>query len=275
MGKPSLILYDENTAPQLKIQEAADFLKATFSLPVEIRSEFITWHLAWLQGSERISQIEKLSTEFAGLRVRDANRLNSFSPPLPLEIDFERRRLLNDNQGTPGIIYDGFLLQTKLRDLLPREEANLQNLHIIFTNRLLATWEEDDRRYHLRTIILGQPAIISTSGLVEAPAKPREYYLARQRLPEDELSRAALRRELRGRFLEYDDPRLAEVVKGYLLQAAFYLFAGEAFCPDPDCRLFNAHWQEEMLQAQTRSEADLCAGHKELLAYLKTDLREK
>jgi hypothetical protein len=51
------------------------------------------------------------------------------------------------------------------------------------------------------------------------------------------------------------------VLKGYVLQAVFYQATGEAFCDDPDCRLFNAHWQEEVLRAQRDVPYDLCPRH--------------
>ncbi|NIM04730.1 MAG: hypothetical protein GTO55_02220 [Armatimonadetes bacterium] len=269
MQNPTFFLYDENTAESLRSEELAEFLKGAFAAPVEVREEFVGRHLGRWGEEERRGWLEELARRFAYLRVRDVNRENSFSDPLPMEVDVERRRLLNENRGSFGMAVDGFQFQACMRELLPVEERGLQHLHIIFTNRLLATWEADDRRYHLRTIILGQPAVISTSGLVEAPAKPREYYLIRQRLPDDELARVNLLRQFAGRFLEHSDARTNQVVKGYLMQAAFYLLFGERFCKDPDCRLFNAHWQEEMLHAQLRPEAGLCEKHEEMVEELR------
>jgi len=108
---------------------------------------------------------------------------------------------------------------------------------------------------------------------VEAPAKPREFYLAQQQLggrPSEEAV-AVLKQQFRGRFLDHDDPRLTEVVKGYAMQAVAYLLTGEAFCDDPDCRLFNAHWQEEMLCAQTADR--YCERHASILAARRGDER--
>ena len=267
MKSLSILVYDEKTAP-LQTAGLAEFLGETLGLPVEAREEFIGWHLAGLSEGERRARFEELAREFSYLRVRKVEAPDSFSAPLPMEVEMEYRRLVNRNRGPSGIVYDGFHFQKRMGELLSPKEANLRYLHIILTNRLLASWERDDRRHHLRTIILGQPAVISTSGLVEAPAKPREYYFLRQRLPGDEVSRAALRRQFAGRFLEDSDERMNDLVKGYLLQAFFYFLTGEAFCPNPDCRLFNAHWQEEMLHAQTRPGAGLCEVHEEVLKRL-------
>lgn len=256
-----LLLYDEQTAP-LQTGELCAFLQQTLSAQIELRGEYVGFHQARVSEPTRREQREALAHDFAYLRVRKVEQPDSFAAPLPLEIEVERRRLQQDNRGSMGMALDGFAFQARLREMLARSEAGRGWLHVVFTNRLPATWEEDDRRYHLRSIILGQPAIVSTSGLVEAPAKPREYYFLRQNLPEDELARAELRRSFAGRFLEHDDPRLTEAAKGYLLQAAFYHFFGEAFCPNRDCRLFNAHWQEELLHAQLRPGAGLCDKHE-------------
>ena len=65
-------------------------------------------------------------------------------------------------------MYDGFELQKILR----RFNCNNETLHIIITNRLTCTFDENDKRYHARAVICANPAIISTTGIIEAPAKP-------------------------------------------------------------------------------------------------------
>ena len=60
-----------------------------------------------------------------------------------------------------------------------------------------------------------------------------------------------------------------EVVKGLLLQAVFYRLFGEAFCPDPGCRLYNATTHEALLAAQTAPHAGLCPRHREWLRALE------
>ncbi len=120
--------------------------------------------------------------------------------------------------------------------------------------------------YHARVIVCGLPALASTSGVVEGPAKPRAFYIAKRRYsamgvtPPTEV----LKEEFEGRFIDYDDERLTEVFKGYALQALFFHLVGDPFCADPACRLFNAHWQEELIGAQLHSAA-LCDAHAELL----------
>ena len=157
------------------------------------------------------------------------------------------------------MLYDGFALLEIYAEQIARDEANMKSCHIILTNQLFGTWDEDDLRFHARTSVYGFPSFLSTTGLVEAPAKPRDFYIGRQ------LGLAAPEDESDPRYLTRDDPRIQEALKGYLLQALFYHLTGDPFCDDKECRLFNAHWQEELIHAQIRPEAGLCDRHKKLL----------
>jgi hypothetical protein len=130
---------------------------------------------------------------------------------------------------------------------------------------MVATWDRNDRRYHARASIYSFPCIISTTGLVEAPAKPREYYLKRQM----GINSETLKEEFRGRYLDYEDERLTEVIKGYVMQAFFFHLTGSPFCDDKNCRLFNAHWQEELIQAQLKRGSEFCKVHEEMIDRLK------
>jgi hypothetical protein len=109
------------------------------------------------------------------------------------------------------------------------------------------------------------PAIISTTGLVEAPAKPREFYLAKQQYEKLGKDLTELKHQFQGSFIDYGDRRLTEVAKGYAMQAVFYFLAGDPFCEDKGCRLYNAHWQEELIFAQLESGYEFCPRHTEVL----------
>jgi len=264
-----VILYDEHTAPTLDVSELARHLRELTGCPqVEVRGSFLLEHST----PERWPE---LARGIARLKVRNPDAPFREAEPAYAEVEFERRRLANEDRGPFGIMYDGFGLQLLMRGMgaagvgpcvgsLPTGMAAsasprlshtpaLHTCQIAFTNRLVGTWDDGDLRYHLRTVILGIPAIISTTGLVEAPAKPREFYLAQQQLGpagRSEYALALLKEQFRGRFLDHDDPLLTEIAKGYAMQSIAYQLTGEAFCDDPDCRLFNAHWQEEMMRAQ-------------------------
>ncbi len=220
---------------------------------VELRGSFFS----------RFANLQEAAGKIAGMRISDPSRPAVEEEPLYGEVKYELR-VLRGEARPGGVVYDGFLLQSYMRSLLPRQEVGLDKLHLSVTPRLLATFDEDDRRYHLRAIILGYPAIISTSGIVEAPAKPKEFYLQRRLLGEDALAEARIKQKLREKLLDYGDPRMDEVLKGYALQALFYQLFGEAFCESTRCRLYNAHWQEELLAAQL-SQPELCEKHKKML----------
>ena len=58
--------------------------------------------------------------------------------------------------------------------------------------------------------------------------------------------------------------------KGYLAQALFFYATGEPFCDNRNCRLFNAHRQEEMLLAQLHGGDDFCEYHERMAARIST-----
>jgi hypothetical protein len=174
------------------------------------------------------------------------------------------QRALEHPERAGGVIYDGLAIQDALRKRLPGE-GGLDHLHIPLLDRVLGTWGDHDGRWHKRVAVLGQPAVLSVPGLYEAPAKPEAYYEAKQKhalVSGDTPPREVLENEVDGEFLVADDPRTTDVLKGYVLAAYHYLETGEAFCADPDCRLYDAHRQPALLNAQLRGSA-FCEGHAE------------
>ncbi|GFP22614.1 hypothetical protein HKBW3S09_00082 [Candidatus Hakubella thermalkaliphila] len=281
--KDRICLYDEPRVEVFRVEEIAAALQRWLpSFPVELRDDFFAFHLRQLSAEAREQSLDSLARALAEARVRDP-----FSPPpspreipnpdpLPGEIDYERRRLTESSHRAFGILYDGYELLSIMRELIPAEETGLRTLHLAFTNQLLGTWDDTDGHYHARVGIFGHPALISIPGLVEAPARPRSYYLLRQQyqaLGFPEAEEAALATATPGeepRWLEHDDPRLTEALKGYALQAALYVLTGEAFCPELNCCLYNAHWQEELIRAQLSPSPALCPRHQRVLERLAT-----
>ncbi len=254
----SIYLYDGGRCENLDVEEIARYLKETLKrVEVETRGDFVNWYLASLPLPQRDRQVEVLAREIAGSRVHHLQEKERSEEPLPGEIEYERRNLFSRSF---GVLYDGFSLRNVFARLLPRSESGFDYCHIAFTNQLFGTWDESDLRFHARVSIYGFPAIISTTGIVEAPAKPTALYL-RRRLGEDPIS---LKREFEGKFMDYDDPRMTEVMKGYVLQAVFFQLTGNPFCQDRSCRLYNAHWQKEVIQAQLSGQ-DLCPEHRAIL----------
>ncbi|MBI2874079.1 MAG: hypothetical protein HYY09_03240 [Firmicutes bacterium] len=198
---------------------------------------------------------DRLSLSLAGTKVRRPTDHGPSRDPLPAEIAVEKRRLDPGGRRPFGFLYDGYDLMQIAASLLPMEESSRAHLHIIFTNQLLGTREEGEDRYHARVCVLGSPSLISTSGMVEAPAKPREFYILKRSLEAlgmGETAEVEFAREAGARFLDHDDPRMEEAACGYALQAVFHWIGAEGFCGDQGCRLFNAHWQRELLAAQVR-----------------------
>lgn len=150
-------------------------------------------------------------------------------------------------------LYDGFELQQLLAQAVSEKTAD--HLHVVFTDMLTCTFSEDDWRYHARAVVCGMPSIVSTAGIVEAPAKPREFYMQ---------PFADTKRRLAGRFIDYGDDMMADAAAGYALQAMFFFLTdGEPFCDSDSCRLHNAHWQEDLIRTQVQDPA-LCLKHRSI-----------
>jgi len=258
----TIFLYDGGWTKALHIPELIDYLKKKTGSHVERRSDCLSTFKKSPQDT-----LEKIVLKLCSIRIRNIVAQETDCKPLPGERAYEEKTLLDPTKRIPGILYEGFALQQFYFHLIPEEERKSDFLHIILTNQMFATWDRNDRRYHARASIYSYPSLISTTGLIEAPAKPREYYLKRQMGVHPEI----LKEEFRGRYLDYEDERLTEVTKGYVMQAFFFHMMGDPFCEDKRCRLFNAHWQEELIQAQLKTGSEFCTFHEGILHKLKAD----
>ncbi len=249
-----IILYDEPTVPEIQLERLKKFLKETFSIEIEIRENIFQY------------MNENISKKIAGCRIFDLKKPFEKHVPLAedIQLEMENKDMSEKEEMT---LYDGFEFHSVITELIPINENKMNTLHIIFTNKLTCTFDENDFRYHARAIIGSNPAIISTTGIIEAPAKPRQYYLdlmtnfSKNKVEE-------IKKKYKGEFLEYHDLRISEITEGYLLQAIIYYETGEAFCIHKDCRLFNAHWQKDLFFSQLENKR-FCKKHKEILDELK------
>ncbi len=258
-----IYLYDGGKTKSLDLENIAIYLKKKLvKINVEIREDFIPFVLNKRSAEEKSDILQTIAEKLAGSKVQSIQNKDTTLKPLPAEINYELRRLTNPELQSTGILYDGFILVSMFAPLIPRAESGLNHCHIVFTNQLFGTWSETDLRYHARVGVFGFPSIISTTGIVEAPAKPRGFYLKRQMGAE----LFTLKEEFKGEFIDYDDPRMTDVMKGYCMQALFFHMTGDPFCEDKNCRLYNAHWQEEVISAQLGSGHELCNFHEEILA---------
>ncbi|WP_254862532.1 DUF7001 family protein [Halovivax gelatinilyticus] len=207
--------------------------------------------------------VDELATAFAEARVLSPYDRETGNTMLGI-VRYEQRALEHpEREG--GVLYDGQQIQRVLNGQLPATEASLDTVHVILLDRALGTWGDHDGRWHKRVNVLGHPTLLSVPGLYEAPAKPEAYYKAKQKhamLSGDSPPREVLENQIDGDFLVEDDPRTTDALKGYVLQAVHYASTGTAFCEDEQCRLYNAHYHEDLVAAQLQG-TEFCATHAE------------
>jgi len=259
-----IFLYDEPAVQEIQISNLKNFLLETFHMDVEIKKCIFNN----LDGKT----VEKISAS----RIFEHKMPFKRSLPNEREIDFEktvckdtklmeRTIMVEDAERIEDVVmYDGFEIQNIIRDIITENDSNPNNLHVIFTNKLICTYDTADNRYHGRTVICSNPAIISTTGMIEAPARPREYYFEVMKCKTQGLSIQDVKKNYAGKFLNYHDKRLSKIAEGCLLQAIFYYMTGDAFCDSLDCRLNNADCQKDLLYSQLKI-GKLCNKHQALL----------
>ena len=252
-----IFIYSDFPSRSLSIQEIIDYLK-DYGLSAQDRGNFFEF----LDPTK--DETLELASKIAGMRVLDISEpVDEIREPIFGEINVELERLTG-KASSLGVLYDGLWLQRILHKIMVEkfpDEIGRGFIHVIFTSRLFVTFEK--RRYHARVVLTGLPALISTSGLVEAPAKPKEYYWLKAGFARSGKDTRELDIMYEGKFIEYDDPRITEILRAYTLQAIFYELTGDPFCINPKCCLFNSHWQEEVLNTQL--EGKLCDEHRKIL----------
>lgn len=207
---------------------------------------------------------EDLAQMLASSRVKDISSAEQRIEPMYGEVDYERRALEGDAR-VGGIVYDGHRLGQIFADILGRN-GGLGTASIVITDRLVSTYSRDDLRHHLRTVVFGFPNIVSIPGIIEAPARPKEYYLLKQQV--GELDAERLKSAFKGRFIDYgDDDSISAVLEGLALQCVLFHLTLDPFCEKRGCRFFNAHWQEELIRSQVESKK-YCQQHQRLVREL-------
>ncbi len=247
-----IIIYDEPSVPEIQLNDLAKFLQETFSIKIEKRENIL-----------------KFSSKDTALKIAECKIFNlrkDFEKHIPSneEILFEESNAQDTSETENIIMYDGFRLQKVLSKLISKTEDTTNIFHVFFTNKLTCTYDYHDYRYHGRALIGANPSIISTTGIIEAPAKPREYYYELMTNFTQGINIETIKQKYKGSYLEYHDPRLSKIIEGYLLQAIFYFETGESFCDNLECRLFNAHWQKDLLHSQL-DVGKLCEPHQKIL----------
>lgn len=246
-----IFLYDEPSVPEIKLDELAEFLEQVFHVPVQKRKNiFQTNH--------------QIAEPLAATRIFNYRQEFQKHEPTSEEIQFEIDSFVDPSKNENIILYDGFEFHKVITTLIPKEESSIDNFHLIFTNKLTCTFDTSDFRYHGRALIGSNPSIISTTGIIEAPAKPRQYYIEMMENYGMGLNIDSIKEKYKGQYLEYHDPRMSRIIQGYAMQAVFYHITGEPFCEFLDCRLHNAHWQADLLYSQLEF-GKLCPRHQKII----------
>jgi hypothetical protein len=167
-----------------------------------------------------------------------------------------------------GIILNLYSTNKKFLTLPYSKEKNI--CHIIITEKIFVTLD-DFKKPHIRPVIFSEPSIISIPGIVEGPAKPKEYYIYKEkytRIGIWELKKDEVKEKFKGKFIDYKDKRITNVMKGYISQALFFYITGNPFCEDKNCRVFNSHWQKDLIHSQIES-GKFCKVHKKIMEKMK------
>lgn len=253
-----IFIYFDRPCPSLSIDE----LRHRFE-----KSDFEVIFKGNLIESLNLNQedVTNLANKISGAIIDDVSVPNDeIVFPGHRYLDSERKKLAGEADYM-GVFYDGYWLQriffNLFSDKLVGTFAN-NFPHIIFTGRLFGTFEK--RRYHARVILMGAPNLISTSGVVEAPARPSEYYWLKAGFIQSGRDIAELDSIYRGKFIEYNDSRMTPILGSYALQAVAYAVSGKEFCDDKTCCLYNSHWQQEVLRAQL--DGKFCHIHREIMS---------
>ena len=127
-----IILYDEPTIPEIQLKRLEKFLIETFTVQIEIRDNIFS------------GTSYKIFEKIARTRIFD------------LKKPFEKQNK-DTSKNEEMILYDGFEFHKIITELIPINENNRETLHIIFTNKLTCTFDENDFRYHARAIIGSNP----------------------------------------------------------------------------------------------------------------------
>lgn len=254
----SIFIYDAPDAIGLDIRAIGYHLADMFPrVEVETRTDFFTWHL----GQFDLDQVEALTAEVAArLEEREVHNLvapdrrDDFEPETP-----EEREL--------GTVYLAEPLQDVMRAVIPAEERGAQALHLAFITQCIGCFVPGESHFRLQMVQHGEPTIISTTGIIEAPALPREYAFRRAQLLMFGLDAAA--EELDGLFAEealaHGDTRLNRVATGIALQAVFRHAFGEVGCAEPTCPLHVATTHDELARAHLSDDSRLCDRHTRMV----------
>lgn len=242
----NIYIYQDEPSKSVDIDRISQFLNS-FKFETEIRDNLI-------------DPADKDFSDYLGsIKIKDIE--------VPLDKRHNAETLIMPSQNSGEVrenFFDGIWLQRKLASYLylnyPDEKTD-DCLHIVLTGKLFGTF--GTRRYHARVLLAGEPCLLSTSGIVEAPARPREYYFAKAKFLAEGMDLSELDEVFKGSFVEYDSPLITDILCSYILQLVRYRYTGEPFCSSDKCCMYNSHWQKDVLELQYKK--DMCVECSKIL----------
>ncbi|MFW5952550.1 MAG: DUF6775 family putative metallopeptidase [Candidatus Natronoplasma sp.] len=240
-----IFLYIDSSIKTIEQKNLKNFLEERTGVEVHIKKDFL-----------KAKNEEDLEKKIAKTKVRN-KRKKEFKEPLLKEVEIEKK-IIQGDKDLLGIIYGRHQLVKLLQKLLDQKEK--KDHTIIITKRLIGTLEKNESRYHIRTVINTIPSVISVSGIVEGPAKPRRYYFTDDNEKENVLDFDPM---------QHSDERIESAVRSYILQTVFWRLEGYPFCDKEGCCLNNSHWQKDVIKNQVNGE--LCKEHEEILEKFKKE----
>lgn len=273
-GKYTVFLYTDRPSYALDVRDVAEYLSSILGkrFEIEIEGDFLNKYVP-TSSDERNETIMRLASA-----RRWAEKLTGFNwHPLTLEerANYESRNVGDESPNTyvslplrdvgpNGGYYEIGMLQNILRNTIPAEKKDDRDIHIIYTSRGLGDTDIGGGIYpHARTAIFGLPNVISSTGMVDGPARPDEFIVEWNA---GVSSTGHLENKFKDRMLLNNDSRITEVAKGVSLSAVLNHFTTKIFCESNNCKLFDAHIQEDLIKSQINGQ--ICKKHSEIFEYL-------
>lgn len=254
----AIYLYDAPDVIGLDIDAVAQLLMELLpGTAVEARTDFFTFHLARFEPS----QVEVLTEQLVA-RLHEREVRNLVAPDRRAEFDE-----VTPQERDLGVIYLASQLQDVMAPLIAEQERAAAYLHLVYIDQCIGSYVPGEIMLILQAIQHGQPTIISTTGMVEAPALPREYSFRRAQLVAfgmDEAT-AELDEAFADRTLGHEDRRITRAAGGFALQALFHHMFGEQNCQEANCPLRQATTHDELAAAHLGDGSCLCSRHALML----------
>ena len=236
---PEIILHNWQANTDVDVYKICEFLQNTFGAICTVLGSNSGVIRAGYGGPTESCRITDIKRPFN--KARAGQTMSSNMPPM----------------------YDGHEILRAAFGIVGTGASLHKILHIIITDMLICTYDDNDARYHARPVVASNISLVSTSAMIWGPARSRQYYVDIMECAQTQGNENDIELDYASHHLTCNDSRMQQVSEGYVMQAVFYAITHEAFCADRNCRLYNAHRQSEMLSSQMN--AKMCSNHQAIL----------